>query len=88
MGRYNMGRNMKTTIDISDSLLKKAKAAAKQRNTTLKQVIEDSLRLSLGLDTTKTFKLKNCSYGKDAQASDFPSLDWEKIRGHVYGDPE
>jgi hypothetical protein len=77
---------MKTTIDISEKLLKKAKAAAKSKNTTLKQIIEDSLRLSLGLTHPKKFKLIEASFGDEASKKPFPSLDWEKIRGEIYGD--
>jgi predicted transcriptional regulator len=38
---------MKTTIDIADPLLVRAKRLARKRNTTLKQVIEESLRMTL-----------------------------------------
>jgi hypothetical protein len=38
---------MKTTIDIADALLARAKRLAAQRETTLKQVIEDALREEL-----------------------------------------
>lgn len=77
---------MKTTIDISEKLLKKAKAAAKSKNTTLKQIIEDSLRLSLGLTHPRKFKLKEASFGDEVSGTTFPSLEWEKIRGEIYGD--
>jgi hypothetical protein len=38
---------MKTTIDIADSLLARARRLAARRNTTLKQIIEDALREAL-----------------------------------------
>lgn len=76
---------MKTTVDISEKLLKKAKAAAKSKNTTLKQIIEDSLRLSLGLAQPRKFKLKEASFGDEAASKAFPTLEWEKIREVVYG---
>lgn len=38
---------MKTTIDIADPLLRRAKRLAAQRNTTLKTIVEESLRRTL-----------------------------------------
>ena len=40
--------HMKTTIDIADPLLARAKRLAARRNTTLKEVVEDALREVLG----------------------------------------
>jgi hypothetical protein len=39
---------MKTTIDISDDLLRRAKQAALERNTTLRAIIEAALERALG----------------------------------------
>jgi hypothetical protein len=38
---------MKTTLDITDTLLRKAKVAAAQQNTTLTRLIEEGLQLRL-----------------------------------------
>jgi hypothetical protein len=38
---------MKTTIDIADQLLQRAKQLAARRNTTLRSIIEEALRRSL-----------------------------------------
>ena len=39
-----MGTHMKTTIELRDNLLKKAKATALKRNTTLKELITKALQ--------------------------------------------
>ena len=39
---------MKTTVELPDELLKKAKATAVQRNTTLKAMIEHALKREIG----------------------------------------
>lgn len=38
---------MKTTVDIADPLLRRAKKLAASRNTTLKAIVEDALRNAL-----------------------------------------
>lgn len=40
---------MKTTLDIDDALLKRAKARALERGTTLRAVVEEALQRSLGV---------------------------------------
>lgn len=42
-----MGSHMKTTIDLSDSLLQKAKTLARHESTTLRALIEEGLRIVL-----------------------------------------
>ena len=44
--------HMKTTIEISDPLLRRAKKLAAKRGTTLKAVIEDALRRELAAAET------------------------------------
>jgi hypothetical protein len=78
--------HMKTTIEISDALLRRAKKLAAKRGTTLRAVIEDALRAELaageagaagGSVRTHTFK------GRGLQ----PGLawgDWATIRALAY----
>lgn len=60
----SMGAHMKTTIDVSDALLQSAKELARQRQTTLRDVVEDGLRAVLreaGTTPRKAFKLADAS---------------------------
>jgi len=44
---------MKTTIDIADPILERAKKLAARRNTTLKAIVEDALRDTLRAEERK-----------------------------------
>lgn len=76
---------MKTTIDIADGLLARAKRLAARRNTTLKQVIEDALRTTLregearppSALSTHTFR------GRGLQAG-LSWDDWNALRDLAY----
>jgi hypothetical protein len=77
---------MKTTIDIADPLLRRAKKLAAQQNTTLRTVIEDALRRALDEDArippaaplrTHTFR------GRGLQAG-LSWDDWNALRSFAY----
>jgi len=78
-----MVTHMKTTIEISDNLLIRAKKRAKEKQITLRSLIEESLAASLEqpLPTKQvvpvTFKGKGLS-------RDFEGASWEKIRDAIY----
>ena len=74
---------MKTTVEISDSLLAEAKRLAGSRGTTLRQAIEDGLRESLRKTRKRPgrFRLQDGSVnGKGLQEP----LSWPKMRQRIY----
>ena len=76
---------MKTTMDIADPLLARAKRLAARRNTTLKQVVEDALREELRRDTAppRTRLVTHTFRGQGLQ----PGLswdDWDTLRDLAY----
>lgn len=74
---------MKTTVEISDSLLAEARSLAGHRGTTLRQLIEDGLRESLRKISKRPvrFRLQDGSVGgKGLQEP----LSWPKIRQRIY----
>jgi hypothetical protein len=77
---------MKTTIDIADPLLRRAKQLAARRNTTLKQVIEEALRSLLQAENgaRKPPRLQTHTFrGRGLQ----PGLswdDWNTLRSFAY----
>lgn len=67
---------MKTTIDIADPLLKRAKRLAEKRGTTLKAVLEAALRdlLDAQKAPTGTYRLRTHVFqGRGLQ----PGLSWD-----------
>ncbi len=55
---------MKTTVEISDVLFERARAAAKQRGTSLRALIEDGLTAVLNAPKSKTVRpLRDFSFG-------------------------
>ena len=60
----NMGAHVKTTIDLADALFQSAKHLAQQRQTTLRALVEEGLRLVLSQAQAKArpaFKLADAS---------------------------
>ena len=81
-----MVSHMKTTIDIADDLLERAKKLAHREKKTLKEVVEEALRRQL-MDSTPKKKFKYRPHtvkGKGLQPG-IGEGDWEKIRDLIYG---
>jgi hypothetical protein len=73
---------LKTTVEIADSLFDEAKACAKTRGVTLRELIEDGLRTVIRDEAPqKPFKLRDGSVeGKGLRAN----LSWEAITELFY----
>lgn len=80
---------MKTTLDIKDDLLVRAKKFAKRSGKPLRAVVEDSLRRTLSeAEEQKPYVLPNLSFG-DANAHDpLESLSWQDLRNEIYNTPD
>ncbi|HEY9350953.1 MAG TPA: type II toxin-antitoxin system VapB family antitoxin [Acidothermales bacterium] len=77
---------MKTTVDITESLLREAQQAARAQNTTLRALIEDGLRTVLARrQADDTFTLQDASVPGDGLQPEFRGASWERIRDASYG---
>jgi hypothetical protein len=76
---------MKTTVDISDSLLEAAKRVAAAEGVTLRELIEAGLRETLkNRRRPSRFKLRKASFrGKGLQAP-LQGATWERLREMAY----
>ena len=80
---------MKTTIDISDSLLEAARQAARRDGTTLRALVEHGLRLALAERRQATaFDLRDASVDGRGLQPGAEGLSWEELRALAYGDRE
>ena len=79
---------MKTTIDISDPLLRKARSVADRRGTTLRALVEQGLRQVVEEKPVEPFRLRDGSFkgrGLTPEAEKIAGSNWEKIRYLAYG---
>ena len=76
---------MKTTIEISDSLLDEAKKLAAKEGTTVRAFVEQGLRRIVAERKSKgVFRLRKASFkGKGLQAG-VEDGSWERIREKIY----
>ena len=78
---------MKTTVEINDELLARAKALAAEQKTTLRAIIEKGLRQVLKQQMReKPFKLEDASVNGNGLQPEFADATWEEIRRAAYGD--
>jgi len=82
-----MVRCMKTTVELSDSLLRQAKRAALKERTTVKALIERGLRLVVASQKAgRGFTLRKASFRGDGLVSGRSLKDWSAIRDAIYSE--
>jgi hypothetical protein len=76
---------MKTTVEISDPLMREARKAAEREGRTLRSLLEEGLREVLtGRERKRKFRLRDGSFkGKGLQPG-VDLSDWETIRSLIY----
>ena len=78
---------MKTTIEIQDELLTRAKSRAKNTGRTLRSLVEDGLRQVLADDGPKErYELPDLSVGGPEGPGPLASYSWEELRDLIYED--
>jgi Arc/MetJ family transcription regulator len=79
-----MGTHMKTTIEIADDLLERAKRQARLENKTLREVVEEALRRQLAPRSTEPFRLKRHAFKGKGLRPPLVEGQWETIRDLIY----
>jgi hypothetical protein len=73
---------MKTMVELDDLLLEEAEATAKATGSTLRELIEEGLRIVIAQKQgANAFKLRDGSVGGEGMARDFA---WPEIREMIY----
>jgi hypothetical protein len=81
----NIVTHMKTTIDIADDLLLRAKQEARSSHTTLRSLIEEGLREVLGRAGAKRRPIKPVTFRGKGLQREFRGKGWDSIRDTIYG---
>jgi hypothetical protein len=77
---------VKTTIDISDALLARAKRHARKVRKSLRALVEEGLRRVLDAEVThSTYELPDCSVGDPGDPNPLERYSWQDLRDEIYG---
>lgn len=81
-----MGSHMKTTVDLPDDLLERAKAMAASQGTTLKSLIEEGLRWVISRRRRKGehFTLRDAGVSGQGVGKELTEGDWGTIQELIY----
>jgi hypothetical protein len=78
---------MKTTVEISDSLLREVRKLATREGVTLRTLVERGLhRVVAETKHGAPFKLRRASFNGKGRRPEFREAPWEKLRDLVYED--
>ncbi len=79
---------MKTTIDIQDALLVRAKRYAGRNGQPLRAVVEDGLRMVLSTPVARSrYRLPDMSFGDPDGPDPLEAYSWQDLREMIYGNP-
>jgi hypothetical protein len=79
---------VKTTIEIQDELMVRAKRHARRSGQPFRTVVEDGLRLVLNQSSPPdSYRLADCSVGDPDADDPLEQLSWQDLRARVYGEP-
>ncbi len=78
---------MKTTVEIADALLERARKHAVNTGQPVRALIEEGLRLVLDAPPPgKAYHLPDRSVGKTGAADPLEALSWQDLRSEIYGE--
>jgi len=78
---------VKTTVEIADNLLARAKRHAQKTNRPVRALIEEGLRLILDADASRAkYKMPDRSVGTAGKPNPLDDLSWSELRKEIYGD--
>jgi hypothetical protein len=80
---------MKTTVEIADPILDRARELAARDGVTLRKLIETGLRLVLEQQPLRDrFRLRDSRFGGRGLRHEYRDGNWHQIRAAVHGEPQ
>ncbi len=77
---------VKTTVDLADPLLKRAKQLARRTHRPLRELIELGLQRVLEEESAvRPYKLPDRSVGERSGENPLETLSWDQLRDEIYG---
>ena len=77
---------MKTTIEISDALLARAKKYARRTGKPLRLIIEEGLQIALEREPRQSrYTLPDRSVGRPEGPNPLETMSWQDLRDEIYG---
>ncbi|MGH7447841.1 MAG: DUF2191 domain-containing protein [Longimicrobiales bacterium] len=77
---------MKTTVEISDALLARAKRHARKVGKPLRAIVEEGLRRVLQAESEPLhYRLPDRSVGRVDGTNPLEALSWQDLRDEIYG---
>jgi hypothetical protein len=78
---------VKTTVDIADDLLERARQYARRTGQSVRAVIEDGLRLALRAERAPSrYRVADRSVGNPRDPNPLEALSWQDQRDEIYQD--
>jgi hypothetical protein len=79
--------DVKTTLDIQDALLERAKRHAKRVRRPLRAIVEDGLRRVLSETSPReAYRLRDASVGDPGAPDPLEAFTWQDLRAEIYGE--
>jgi hypothetical protein len=86
LGRCCKDIQMKTTVDIADALLARARRHAKKTRRPVRALIEEGLRRVLDdAEASHSYRLPDRSAGRAGEPNPLEALSWSDLRSEIYG---
>jgi hypothetical protein len=80
-----MVTHMKTTIEIADDVLSKARRVAAREKKTLRQIVDEALRERLARSgSPQPFRLRKHPFNGQGRQAGITEGDWQTVRELIY----
>ncbi len=78
---------MKTTLDLPDALLDRARQVARSTGRPLRALVEEGLRRVLDqAESPPAYRMEDASVGDPNDPDPLEGMSWQEIRAEVYGE--